>query len=157
MYRFPPSFHQCVFILDCVLTRDGQPAFETMYLRNGGVSLRSHYLMCICDVLGFGEPRGEHVRAAIHGRPRSICGAFLDGSTCFCAPVYAYMSILFSLWRLSVGTFGEVSFFFVSRRITSRIHETSDLKKALAFILRAEYTTFMVPKNTLNTRGMLEW
>ena len=49
---------------------------------------------------------------------------------------------------LKVGKGG----FFVSRRFASRIYEVSDLKKALVFSLRAEYTTFMYPKNTLSTR-----
>ena len=46
--------------------------------------------------------------------------------------------------------------FFVSHRIASHIHEISDLNNLVAN-LRAEYTTFKDPKNTLNTRGMLKW
>ena len=43
--------------------------------------------------------------------------------------------------------------FFVSRRIASRIHEISDLKKALVLSLRAEYTRLRDQKNILSTRG----
>ena len=45
-------------------------------------------------------------------------------------------------------------FFFVSRRIASRIHEISDPKKALVLSLRAEYTRSRVQKKTLSTRGL---
>ena len=52
---------------------------------------------------------------------------------------YVFPVLIFSIWDLTTPL-GE--FFFVSRRFASRIHEISDLKKALVLSLGAEYTRF---------------
>ena len=53
--------------------------------------------------------------------------------------------------------YGEAYFFFVSRRIASRIHEISDLeKKVSCSALGPSARRSHIRKNALNTRGMLK-
>ena len=72
--------------------------------------------------------------------------------------VYIFYHLEIALWvtALVVDLYKTIRggfLFFVSRRFASRIHEISDLKKALVLSLRAEYTRLKEKKNMLNTRG----